>query len=172
MPTLRCLGVRWLIGGDANRNARVTVHYRGRTSRNGGRAWICSASDSAAVREAVVRPAGQTLYAGSVFGLQEGTAYEVKLSLVDPDGGNAERIVPMTTWAEPQLAEGNQRDRRHARRSSAASGGGQTGADVAACTPACTAARGAGNPERRTSRSASSRPATAKWCWTARAATP
>jgi len=33
--TLRCLGVRWLIGGDANANATVAVEYR----RAGTTAW-------------------------------------------------------------------------------------------------------------------------------------
>ena len=28
MPTLKCLGVRWLIGGDGNGNARIAVAYR------------------------------------------------------------------------------------------------------------------------------------------------
>ena len=28
MPTLKCLGVRWLIGGDANANARIALSYR------------------------------------------------------------------------------------------------------------------------------------------------
>ena len=27
-PTLKCLGVRWLIGGDGNANARIAVTYR------------------------------------------------------------------------------------------------------------------------------------------------
>ena len=109
LPTLRCLGVRWLIGGDANHNARVAVHYRRQDSQEWKPALDLFRVESAAVREAVRPPEGQTLYAGSVFGLEEGTAYDVKLSLVDPDGGNGERIVPMTTWAEPQLAEGRRR---------------------------------------------------------------
>jgi hypothetical protein len=35
VPTLRCLGVRWLVGGDANANARVTTAYR----KVGATAW-------------------------------------------------------------------------------------------------------------------------------------
>jgi len=34
-PTLECLGVRWLVGGDANHNARVRVAWR----EAGSRAW-------------------------------------------------------------------------------------------------------------------------------------
>jgi len=109
LPTLRCLGVRWLVGGDANRNARVAVHYRRQGSQEWKPALDLFRVDSAGIREAVRPPAGQTLYAGSVFGLEEATAYQIKLSLVDPDGGSSERTVPMTTWAEPRLAEGGER---------------------------------------------------------------
>lgn len=108
LPTLRCLGVRWLVGGDANRNARIAVGYR----RQGSAEWTPALDlfrvDSAGMREAVRPPADQTLYAGSVFGLNHGTAYELQLSLTDPDGGSCERIVPLTTWAEPRLARGGQ----------------------------------------------------------------
>ena len=62
------------------------------------------ATNAQGLRDGVRPPDGQTLYAGSIFGLRENTAYELKLSLIDPDGGNAERIVPMTTWTEPRLA--------------------------------------------------------------------
>jgi len=104
LPTLRCLGVRWLIGGDANRNARVAVQFRQR----GAQAWQPGLDlfrvESQGLRDGVRPPDGQTLYAGSVFGLRENTAYEVKLALIDPEGGGGERIVPMTTWAEPRWA--------------------------------------------------------------------
>jgi len=104
LPTLRCLGVRWLIGGDANRNSRVTVHFRQRGTETWKSAQDLFRVESQGLRDGMRPPDGQTLHAGSIFGLRENTAYELKLSLIDPDGGNAERIVPMTTWAEPRLA--------------------------------------------------------------------
>jgi hypothetical protein len=109
LPTLRCLGVRWLVGGDANRNARVALNYRRQGSQEWKPALDLFRVDSAGIREAVRPPAGQTLYAGSVFGLEEATTYQIRLSLVDPDGGSSERTVSMTTWAEPRLAEGGER---------------------------------------------------------------
>ena len=108
LPTLRCLGVRWLIGGDANRNARVAVRYRRQGSLEWKPALDLFRVDSVGMREAVRPAAGQTLYAGSVFGLDEGVAYEIQLSLSDPDGGNCERVVPLTTWTEPRLAQGSE----------------------------------------------------------------
>ncbi len=102
-PTLKCLGVRWLIGNDGNANARIAVAYR----QVGSTTW-CPGLDlfrveSSAIREPNRPPADQTLFAGSMFDLNENTEYEVRLSLTDLDGGDTERIVRMRTWAEPQL---------------------------------------------------------------------
>ena len=103
-PTLKCLGVRCPIGGDGNANARVAVAYR----KLGGETWHPALDlfrvETAAIREPNRPPVGQTLFAGSVFDLDEDTEYEVKLSLKDPDGGDAERIAQMKTWAEPRLS--------------------------------------------------------------------
>lgn len=103
-PTLKCLGVRWLIGGDGNADARVGVAYR----RVGNETWRKSLDlfrvETARIREPNRPPAGRTLFAGSVFDLDEGTEYEVRLSLKDPDGGDAQRVLRMRTWAEPRLS--------------------------------------------------------------------
>ncbi|HUT10247.1 MAG TPA: right-handed parallel beta-helix repeat-containing protein [Thermoguttaceae bacterium] len=104
VSTLKCLGVRWLVGGDGNGNARIAVAYR----KIGSETWRPGLDlfrvETAALREPDHRQAGRTMFAGSVFDLEEETAYEVKLSLEDPDGGNAERILRMKTWAEPRLS--------------------------------------------------------------------
>jgi hypothetical protein len=46
------------------------------------------------------------MFAGSVVGLKPNTAYEVRLLLTDPDGGNAEKRVQMRTYAEPVAPDG------------------------------------------------------------------
>ncbi|MHC4399280.1 MAG: hypothetical protein ACYTG0_06350 [Planctomycetota bacterium] len=103
-PTLKCLGVRWLIGGDGNANARIAVAYR----KSGSQTWRQGLDlfrvETAAIREPNRPTAGGTMFAGSIFDLEEGAEYEVRLSLTDPDGGDAERILRMRTWAEPRLA--------------------------------------------------------------------
>ncbi len=103
-PTLNCLGVRWLVGGDRNTNARIAVAYR----RLGSETWKQGLDlfrvETAALREPHRLAAGQTLYAGSIFDLTEATDYEIRLTLQDPDGGNTERLLKMTTWSEPRLA--------------------------------------------------------------------
>jgi len=109
LPTLKCLGVRWVIAGDDDQDARVMVGYR----RAGSTEW-CSALDLFRVDSRTMRanarpPAGHTLFAGSLFNLRADTHYEVKLVLRDPDGGDADRTVTMRTWAEPQLPKGGRK---------------------------------------------------------------
>jgi hypothetical protein len=106
MPTLKCLGVRWMIGGDDNHDAKVAVEYR----KAGAAAWKRGLDlfrvETRAIREPNRPAAGETMYAGSIFDLDENTEYEVRLLLADPDGGNAQQIVKMKTWSEPQLPTG------------------------------------------------------------------
>ena len=109
LPTLRCLGVRWLIAGDDNANATVAVEFR----KTGDPEWRKGLDlfrvETRGIRSPIRPPAGTTLFAGSVFDLQENTAYEVRLSLKDPDGGDTQRLLKMTTWAEPKLPKGGRR---------------------------------------------------------------
>ncbi|HPD17192.1 MAG TPA: right-handed parallel beta-helix repeat-containing protein [Planctomycetota bacterium] len=109
LPTLKCLGVRWLVAGDDNRNAKVEVAFRKVGDTEWKKALDLFRVNPAGMRKAVQPPAGQFLFAGSIFGLDENTEYEVKLSLKDPDGGDAEQLLKMKTWAEPKLPVGGQR---------------------------------------------------------------
>ena len=109
LGTLKCLGVRWLVGGDDNRNARVQVEYRKAGNAQWHRALDLFRVDGEAVRRPNRPPAGQTMYAGSVFDLEPGGEYELRLSLKDPDGGDAVRTLRMETWSEPQLPAGGRK---------------------------------------------------------------
>jgi hypothetical protein len=114
-PTLICLGFEWDFAGDANDNARVDVLYREKGSeqwhralpllRTGGilhGASIKNAIEHNAVFEAPAR------FAGSIFDLKEGTEYEVKVTMNDPDGvtGTAEKVVTVSTRREPMPYKG------------------------------------------------------------------
>ena len=88
-PTLHCLGVAWPVKGDANRNARIDVDVR----KVGATGWN---------RAAPLFRVEPKLFAGSVVGLEPDTAYEIKLSLSDPDGGAAEKTLASRTRAEPK----------------------------------------------------------------------
>lgn len=104
--TFHCIGLKWDLAGDANRNAACSVQFR----RKGSAAW----RDALALFRVVFRPAdmgmntGETrranvnALAGSIFHLAPGTAYEVKLSLTDPDGGSEERAIEVATHPLPR----------------------------------------------------------------------
>ena len=100
-PTLICLGFKWLISGDTNRNAMVAMAWR----QKGDDAW----------RESypALRIGGEKtglghvtphMFAGSVIDLKPGTEYEVKLKMTDPDGvvGKAEHVLEMRTRSNPR----------------------------------------------------------------------
>ncbi|HTE20545.1 MAG TPA: right-handed parallel beta-helix repeat-containing protein [Armatimonadota bacterium] len=109
--TLRTLGAYWIVRGDANRNARVTLQYRKR--ERGG--WQ-SGPDLFRVEKGAHRPEGEQprlevpegawLFAGSLPMLQPGAGYELKLRLDDPDGGTAEARLSARTMAEPTAPAG------------------------------------------------------------------
>ncbi|MHC4250373.1 MAG: hypothetical protein ACYS9X_14690 [Planctomycetota bacterium] len=101
-PTLKCLGVRWYVSGDADGDARVEVRVR----RQGEHEWrrcLDLFRTRSKWQPRFAPQKGETLFAGSVFDLEEDATYEVKLNLVDPDGGAAEQVLKMRTRAEPAL---------------------------------------------------------------------
>jgi len=102
LPTLKCLGVRWYVGGDDNADARVQVEYRKAAGGEWRRGLDLFRVETEAIRAPNRPAAGEAMFAGSVLGLEEGTEYEVRLSLVDPDGGGERRVVRMRTWSEPK----------------------------------------------------------------------
>lgn len=97
----------WPLTGDDDADGRVTVRYR----MQGTTDWK--------VGPALVRvPAGSNStgtfgsgggmwsnkHSGSLFDLTPGTTWEVELTLVDPDGGNATRTLTVSTRPIPQQA--------------------------------------------------------------------
>jgi hypothetical protein len=102
-PTLENISVEWLISGDVNANGSVAVRYR----QSGATAWL----DAMPLFRV---PAGSTSegfswvnrHAGSIFGLSPGTSYDIELTLTDPDGGNAQQTLQVTTRSVPAAAAG------------------------------------------------------------------
>ncbi|MCE9615829.1 MAG: right-handed parallel beta-helix repeat-containing protein [Lentisphaerae bacterium] len=102
-PTLRCLGARWLIAGDSNRNARVSVRYRREGTADWRPAMDFFRIDPDGMRPDVRPGKDRTWFAGSIFNLEPGTPYDVELALHDPDGGDTNATLAMTTWTAPVL---------------------------------------------------------------------
>ena len=109
-PTLHCLGAHWIIEGDDNQNAQVAVEYR----RSGEAAWRQGYPlfrvEKGAHRDEKYGsqlnvPQGAWLFAGSIVQLEPDAEYQMRLTLVDPDGGKAQRTLAARTRAEPVAAK-------------------------------------------------------------------
>ncbi|MCL2647195.1 MAG: DUF1565 domain-containing protein [Phycisphaerales bacterium] len=114
MPTMHSLGVYWVVKGDDNKNARVDFSYRkagtsewkkapplwrvekGLHLRKGGESSVQVPGDEG----------GAWLVAGSALLLEPQTEYELKLVLVDPDGGGVEKLLKQSTIGEPMVPAG------------------------------------------------------------------
>ncbi len=101
-PTIINLAVVWEIAGDQNLNATAALRYR----KSDGGPW----RDGMPLRRV---PAGRSVdsnvpfswsdkLSGSIFDLQEDTAYEIEVTLSDPDGGAAVRTITTRTRAVPR----------------------------------------------------------------------
>ena len=103
-PTLVGAGFQWWLTGDDNDNARLTVDYR-RVGTDGWKPapkplyWPGKAVSGYHGYEAFVA----RHFAGSMIDLREDTAYEVRLTLSDPDGveGEAGRTFRIRTRRVP-----------------------------------------------------------------------
>jgi hypothetical protein len=106
---LVCAGFEWTISGDENRNATVAVLFR----KKGSEQWKKGLP--------LLRIGGEKVYghdqpwvyvtehmfAGSIFGLEPGAAYECRFQLTDPDGveGESYHSVIVKTKSEPRPYE-------------------------------------------------------------------
>lgn len=106
-PTLLCLGFRWYISGDDNRNAQVLVSYRKADEKTWHEALpLLRIKGEVGMPKSDEEWTAPNMFAGSVLNLQPDTNYEVKLALSDPDGGKAERSEKLKTRAEPKAFNG------------------------------------------------------------------
>ena len=106
-PTLCCLGFSLPVSGDDDYDAVATIEYR-----PAGTATWRQALPMLRVRPELTSdesPPGQyglpvpaEQFAGSVFGLDAGTNYEIRLSVTDPDGGNRTQTVQAATRNPPR----------------------------------------------------------------------
>ena len=104
--TITSIGIEWDITGDTNHNAACTVQYR----KQGDAAWKdfvplfridfrgWMGTDTADRR--------YNMLAGSVMFLDSATAYDVKLSLSDPEGGGRDTTLTIATRPVPALPSG------------------------------------------------------------------
>jgi hypothetical protein len=109
-PTLACLGFRWYVNGDDNRDARVNVAYR----QKGATGWKTALpllrikGEVSGQGDHEIEWTAPNLFAGSIFDLAPNRDYEVSLTLDDPDGGHAEKSITLKTRGEPAAFEKGQ----------------------------------------------------------------
>jgi len=100
-PTIRCLGFRWYIYGDDDADATIEVKYR----KAGDTGWRNALPMLRVNREVAnwdYEPyASENLFAGSIFNLDPDTEYEVRCTMFDPDGGEADTTVVVRTRPVP-----------------------------------------------------------------------
>jgi len=103
-PTIINLAVEWAIEGDDNLNATCDVKFREVSTT----AW----HDAMPLRRI---PAGESRgtnpifkwtnrLSGSIFDLKPDTEYEIQLTLIDPDGGDANKTIKARTRPVPKAA--------------------------------------------------------------------
>jgi hypothetical protein len=105
-PTLISLGFEWYIKGDDNRNASVSVRYRGRDEKE----WHEALPLLRLQNEELINTYNAfdynvpNMFAGSIMDLQPDTEYEVNLRLTDPDGveNTEQKQFFVRTRPEPQ----------------------------------------------------------------------
>jgi len=106
--TLQSVGLEWPLSGDANRNSSVSLRFRkkGTDSWRDGLPPLRLGGEE--TRYLSVDFTAPHMFAGSVFDLEPGTAYEISLRISDPDGvtGAAERRIEARTRPEPKPATG------------------------------------------------------------------
>ena len=111
-PTLESLGFEWRIAGDANRDARVEITYR----KRGEAAWrqglpllrLDGEETISSFFKGAFTYVAPNMFSGSLFNLEPGVAYDVRLTLSDPDGvrGKRHQQLVVRTRPEPMPASG------------------------------------------------------------------
>ena len=96
-PTFANLSIEWELSGDANENGVVAVRYR----KLGESTWRTGLPLRRIGAGSNVGFSWSNKHAGSIFGLEPATTYEIELSLDDPDGGSTVETLSATTRTLP-----------------------------------------------------------------------
>jgi len=98
--TFEHIGVLWWITGDDDLDSTFSLEFR----RVGESTWQPGAPGMRAYPTLIVdgAPLGLDYWAASALFLDPGQAYELQVTLADPDGGGETRLITATTRTEPQ----------------------------------------------------------------------
>jgi hypothetical protein len=93
--TIHHIGVVWFVEGDTDLDSSMTLEYR----PLGASSWSAAAPAMRADPEVTVdgAPLGINSWGASAMFLDEGSTYELRATVTDPDGGGASRTITVTT---------------------------------------------------------------------------
>jgi hypothetical protein len=100
--TFTHLGVLWEIDGDDDLDSSMSLEYR----RPGDSVWLPAAPAMRAYPTIYVQdgPLGLNYWAASAMFLEPGTSYELRATLMDPDGGGDTHTLTAVTRSELQAS--------------------------------------------------------------------
>ena len=101
-PTVTNLAVEWQIEGDDNLNCTVDMKFRSA----GETGWHNAMPLRRVPSDENLGFSWSNRCSGSIFDLKPGTSYEIRLTLSDPDGGEAQKTVTTATRPVPRIPEG------------------------------------------------------------------
>ena len=108
--TIHNLGFEWKISGDDNRNATVQVQYRkkGESKWREGLPLLRIGDEKVWRAREFLEYRTPRMFAGSILDVDEGTSYECRFTMSDPDGvdGGTVEAVTVTTRRRPVAAAG------------------------------------------------------------------
>lgn len=104
--TIHSIGIEWDVAGDSNHNASCKVQYRARGAADWKDALPLFRVDYAWYYSNSKAKEPKNMLAGSLMFLRPATEYEIKLDLADPDGGNAAKVIAVTTRPVPEMPKG------------------------------------------------------------------
>jgi hypothetical protein len=109
-PTLINLGFEWKIQGDDNHNATVAVQYRkkGQTEWQEALPLLRIGDEKVWRAREFLEYWTPRLFAGSILDLEEGTTYDCRFTMSDPDGvqGQAVQQATVSTRTVPKIYTG------------------------------------------------------------------
>lgn len=104
-PTITNLAVEWQIEGDDDLDAICEIKYRPLGAAEWRSGMPLRRVPAGSSRKTDPITSWTNRLSGSVFDLRAGTEYEIALTLHDPDGGDATRMIKASTRPEPIAAK-------------------------------------------------------------------
>ena len=102
-PSIINIGIDWFIEGDDNQNGVVNIFYREKTMDPWQRGMDLRRIPAASGKGKLKSFSWKNKHSGSIFDLKPDTEYQLKLILIDADGGNQTSFTKARTRPSPKI---------------------------------------------------------------------